>query len=431
MSENVIQIRLKDIIAPSFYELHKEIKEESKTHYWLKGGRGSTKSSVISIEIILGMMRDAKNGIMSNALIIRRVKDTLEGSVFEQMVWAIDKLGVSNEWKIKLSPLRLIYIPTGQQVLFKGADKPKKLKSTKVSKGWIKYIWYEEVDEFENYDKIRNINQSLMRGGPNFLVFYSFNPPESQRNWTNMEVLDERPDKIVHHSTYLKVPRDWLGEQFIIEAEHLKATKPTKYEHDYLGAVTGTGLEVFTNVTIRKIADDEIKIFDRIRQGLDFGYGADPLSFTLCHYDKKRKRLFIYGEVYKCKLGNSKAVEEISKVGHKDKTITADSAEPRTINEFKNLGLIRIVGAKKGPDSVDHGIKFLSEELEEIIIDKERAPNHAREFIGYELEVDNQGNPKGSYPDKNNHSIDSTRYALEDDMINKKVKISSKRKIGL
>lgn len=431
MNENVTQIRLKDIIAPSFYEIHKEIKQELKTHYWLKGGRGSTKSSFISIEIILGMMRDAKNGIMSNALIIRRVKDTLEGSVFEQMVWAIDKLGVSNEWKVKLSPLRLIYIPTGQQVLFKGADKPKKLKSTKVSKGWIKYIWYEEVDEFENYDKIRNINQSLMRGGPNFLVFYSFNPPESQRNWTNMEVLDERPDKIVHHSTYLTVPRDWLGEQFIIEAEHLKATKPTKYEHDYLGAVTGTGLEVFTNVTIRKIADDEIKIFDRIRQGLDFGYGADPLSFTLCHYDKKRKRLFIFGEVYKCKLGNSKAVEEISKVGHKDKTITADSAEPRTINEFKNLGLIRIVGAKKGPDSVDHGIKFLSEELEEIIIDKERAPNHAREFLGYELEVDSQGNPKGSYPDKNNHSIDSTRYALEADMLITKVKVGSKKKLGL
>ncbi len=412
-------VNLTDCIAPSFYELFWQVWEEKFTHHWLKGGRGSTKSSFISESIILKMMDDAEKGIMSNALVIRRVKDTLEGSVFEQMIWAIDKLGVSNQWKIKLSPLRLIYEETGQQVLFKGADKPKKLKSTKVSKGWIKYIWYEEVDEFENYDKIRNINQSIMRGGPKFLVFYSFNPPESQRNWTNMEVLDERSDKVVHHSTYLTVPKEWLGEQFIIEAEHLKATKPTKYEHDYLGAVTGTGLEVFTNVVIRKITDDEIKIFDRIRQGLDFGYGADPLSFTLCHYDKKRKRLFIFGEVYKCKLGNSKAVEEISKIGFYNKTIIADSAEPRTISEFKKLGLIKIRGAKKGPDSVEHGVKFLSEEIEEIIIDKERAPNHAREFLGYELEVDSQGNPKGEYPDKNNHTIDSTRYALEDDMIHK------------
>lgn len=427
MSENVTQIRLRDVIAPSFFELHKEIKQELKTHNWLKGGRGSTKSSFISVEIILGMMRDAKNGIMSNALIIRRVKDTLEGSVFEQMVWAIDKLDASHDWKIKLSPLRLIYIPTGQQVLFKGADKPKKLKSTKVSKGWIKYIWYEEVDEFESYDKIRNINQSLMRGGANFLVFYSFNPPESQRNWTNMEVLDERPDKRVHHSDYRSVPVGWLGEQFIIEAEHLKRVNLKKYEHDYLGAVTGTGLEVFTNVTIRKITDDEIERFDRIRRGLDFGYGADPLSYTLCHYDKKRKRLYIFGEIYQCKLGNSRAVEAIKRTYAWNGTITGDSAEPRTIAEFNKLGL-RIVGAKKGPDSVEHGIKFLSEEIEEIIIDQERAPNHAREFLGYELEVDKEGNPKGNYPDKNNHTIDSTRYALEADMLNTKVKVMKKPK---
>lgn len=418
-------INLTDCIAPSFYDLFWDVWEEKYTHYWQKGGRGSTKSSFISESIILKMMDDGEKGIMSNALVVRRVKDTLEGSVFEQMIWAIDQLGAMEEWQIKLSPLRLIYKKTGQQVLFKGADKPKKLKSTKVSKGWIKYIWYEEVDEFESYDKIRNINQSIMRGGSNFLVFYSFNPPESQRNWANMEVLDERPDKRVHHSDYRSVPVGWLGEQFIIEAEHLKKVNLKKYEHDYLGAVTGTGLEVFTNVTIRKITDDEIKIFDRIRRGLDFGYGADPLSYTLCHYDKKRKRLYIFGEVYQCKLGNSRAVEAIKQTYAWNGTITGDSAEPRTIAEFNKLGL-KIIGAKKGPDSVDHGIKFLSEEIEEIIIDQERAPNHAREFLGYELDVDKEGNPKGEYPDKNNHTIDSTRYALEADMLNNKVKVMKK-----
>ncbi len=418
-------INLTDCIAPSFYDLFWDVWEEKYTHYWQKGGRGSTKSSFISESIILKMMDDGEKGVMSNALVVRRVKDTLEGSVFEQMIWAIDQLGAMEEWQIKLSPLRLIYKKTGQQVLFKGADKPKKLKSTKVSKGWIKYIWYEEVDEFESYDKIRNINQSIMRGGPNFLVFYSFNPPESQRNWANMEVLDERPDKRVHHSDYRSVPVGWLGEQFIIEAEHLKKVNLKKYEHDYLGAVTGTGLEVFTNVTIRKITDDEIKIFDRIRRGLDFGYGADPLSYTLCYYDKKRKRLYIFGEVYQCKLGNSRAVEAIKHTYAWNGTITGDSAEPRTIAEFNKLGL-KIIGAKKGPDSVEHGIKFLSEEIEEIIIDQERAPNHAREFLGYELDVDKEGNPKGEYPDKNNHTIDSTRYALEADMLNNKVKVMKK-----
>ena len=424
------KVKLKTIIAPSFYSVHKDIKQELHTHYWLKGGRGSTKSSFISIETVLGMMRDASQGIMSNAVVFRRVKDVLRGSVFEQMLWGIEKLGVMQEWEVTYSPLKLTYKPTGQVILFKGADNPKKVKSIKVSKGYIKYLWYEEVDEFESYDKIRNINQSIMRGGPKFFVFYSFNPPESQRNWCNQEVLEEREDKYISSTTYLEVPQEWLGEQFIIEAEHLKKVNITKYKHDYLGEVTGTGGEVFNNLTIRTITDDEIKHFDRLRNGLDFGYAADPLAYLLMHYDKTRKRLYIFGEIYKRQLSNSKAVEEIKKLNPKNKKITADSAEPRTISEFKKLGL-NIKGAKKGPDSIEHGIKFLSEEIEEIVIDPIRCPNAKREFIEYEIEKDKDGNLKGEYPDKNNHTIDACRYGMEEDMLNRKVKVRSKSRLGL
>ncbi|GAA0122238.1 PBSX family phage terminase large subunit [Clostridium faecium] len=409
------KVKLKSIIAPSFYDAHKDIKQGLHTHYWFKGGRGSTKSSFISIEIILGMMRDAQEGKLTNAVVIRRVKDTLRGSVYEQIQWAIYALKVQDDWDIPESKLQMTYKPTGQVILFKGADKPKKLKSTKVSKGYIKYVWYEEVDEFEGIDKIRNINQSLLRGGDKYCVFYSFNPPESQRNWCNQEVLEQREDKFIHHSTYLTVPREWLGEQFLVEAEHLKKVNPTKYEHDYLGAVTGTGGEVFKNVTVRKITDDEIKIFDRLKNGLDFGYAADPLAYLLMHYDKTRKRLYIFGEIYKIQLSNSKAVKEIKKLNPLNKRVIADSAEPRTINEFKTLGL-NIKGAKKGPDSVEHGIKFLSEEIEEIIIDPIRCPNAKREFIGYEIEKDKDGNLKGEYPDKDNHTIDAARYGMEDEI---------------
>lgn len=424
------KISLKSIIAPSFYSVHKDIKEELHTHYWLKGGRGSTKSSFISIEIVLGIMKDASKNIISNAVVFRRVKDVLRGSVFEQMLWAIEKLGVLPEWEVTYSPLKLTYKPTGQVILFKGADNPKKVKSIKVSKGYIKYLWYEEVDEFESYDKIRNINQSIMRGGPKFYVFYSFNPPESQRNWCNQEVLEEREDKYISSTTYLTVPKEWLGEQFIIEAEHLKKVNITKYEHDYLGKVTGTGGEVFRNLTIRAITDDEIKVFDRLKNGLDFGYAADPLAYLLMNYDKTRKRLYIFGEIFKVQLSNSKAVEEIKKLNPSNKRITADSAEPRTINEFKKLGL-NIIGAKKGPDSIEHGLKFLSEEIEEIIIDPIRCPNAKREFMEYEIEKDKDGNLKGEYPDKNNHTIDACRYGMEDEIINKKIKVHSKAKLGL
>lgn len=413
------EIRLKNIIAPSFYNVHKLIKQDVYTHYWFKGGRGSTKSSFISLEIVLGMMRDAQQGKLTNAVVIRRVKDTLRGSVYEQIQWAIYTLGVQNEWEIPESKFQMTYKPTGQVILFKGADKPKKLKSTKVSKGYIKYVWYEEVDEFEGMDKIRNVNQSLLRGGNTYNVFYSFNPPESQRNWTNMEVLEMREDKFIHHSNYLSVPKTWLGEQFAVEAEHLKKVNPTKYEHDYMGVVTGTGGEVFTNVTVREISNEEINRFDRVRRGLDFGYAKDPLSYIVMNYDKTRKRLYIFFEIYKVALGNSKAVELILKENTSNKKVIADSAEPRTINEFKKLGL-KISGARKGPDSVEHGIKFLSEEVEEIIIDPIRCPNAKREFLGYELEKDKEGNFKGEYPDKNNHTIDAVRYGMEDVMLKRK-----------
>ena len=252
--------RLTDVIAPSFYDLYYDVTENAHTHYWLKGGRGSTKSSFVSVMIILGIMGDAA----ANAVVIRKVKDNLRDSVYNQLLWAIDKLGAAHLWQEKLSPMELVYLPTGQRILFRGADKPQKLKSTKVKKGYIKYIWYEELAEFGGMAEIRSINQSLMRGGNGFVVFYSYNPPQSKRNWVNKEALTERKDRIVHHSTYIDVPAEWLGKDFIREAEHLKKTKPELYEHEYLGYATGTGGEVFTNITQRRITDEEIAAFDRI-----------------------------------------------------------------------------------------------------------------------------------------------------------------------
>ncbi|MDD3840771.1 MAG: PBSX family phage terminase large subunit [Clostridia bacterium] len=404
------RIRLSDLIAPSFYQVHESLKAEQYTHYWLKGGRGSTKSSFVSIEIVLGMMQDPQ----ANAVILRKVGKYLKDSVYEQLIWVIDKLKVSEYWHVTKSPLELTYIPTGQKILFRGADEPRKIKSTKFSMGYAKYIWYEEVDEFHGMEEIRTINQSLMRGGERFIVFYSFNPPQSIRNWVNNELLDNRPDRLVHHSTYLDVPRHWLGKPFCIEAEHLKKVNERAYNHEYLGEVTGTGGEIFTNVIMREITDEEIARFDRIKRGLDFGYAIDPFAYGVMHYDKTRRRLYIFHEIYKVGLSNRKAAKLIKQENINNGIIIADSAEPKSIAELKEYGL-RVRGARKGPDSVEYGIKFL-QDLEEIIIDGERCPNAAREFLNYELEKDKDGNFKAEFPDKNNHFIDLTRYALEDDM---------------
>jgi len=401
-----MRINLSNIIAASFYPVHKDIKNKGNTHYWLKGGRGSTKSSFVAVEIILGIIKD-KN---ANAVAIRKVKDTLKDSVYEQLCWAIEILGIEHLWHRSSSPLQLTYIPTGQKIKFRGLDDPKKIKSTKFSKGYCKFIWFEELDEFDGMAEIRNVTQSLMRGGEEFFVFYTYNPPQSINNWVNAEAKSTRPDRLVHHSTYLDVPKEWLGEQFIIEAEHLKSVNETAYKHEYLGEATGTGGEVFTNVQIREITDEEISQFEVIRRGLDFGYAIDPLAYVVMAYNRKYKRLYIFHEVYAVGLSNRKAYEEISKENKNNESVYADSAEPKSINELRQYGL-RIVPVKKGPDSVEYGIKFL-QDLEAIIIDDQRCPNTAREFLNYELEKDAQGNFKAQFPDKNNHSIDAVRYAL-------------------
>ncbi|MTI62264.1 MAG: PBSX family phage terminase large subunit [Firmicutes bacterium] len=408
-----MKTRLSELLAPSFYSLHVDIKKNRHSEYWLKGGRGSTKSSFAALEIILGMMRDADNGQHTNAVALRKVKDTLHESVFEQLAWAIEKLNVSHLWEIPKSKLELTYLPTGQKILFRGADKPKKIKSIKIKKGYIKYGWYEELDEFHGMEEIRVINQSLMRGGDIFVVFYTYNPPKSGRSWVNQEAKVPKDGRKVHHSDYRSVPKEWLGKVFLAEAEHLKNTNFDAYRHEYLGEETGTGLEIFTNVTLRVIEPAEIKVFDKIHQGLDFGYAADPVCFEKVHYDKTRKKLYIYYEYSGINISNGKLFNNVKE--HKSIMTVADSAEPKSISELKSYGM-RIKGAKKGPDSVDYGIKYLSSEVEEIIIDNVRCPRAAKEFINYALETDKNGEIKNSYPDKDNHSIDAIRYSLEDVM---------------
>lgn len=417
-------VKLSSLIAPNFFPIHQDIKAHKHTHYKLYGGRGSTKSSFVSVEIITGMMQDPQ----ANAVVFRRIGNTLQESVYEQLLWAVDVLGVSHLWKASLSPLRLTYKPTGQQILFRGCDDPNRTKSIKLRKGYFRFIWFEERAEFDGDEDERKILQSLMRGGPLFTVFYTWNPPKQLQSWVNQDVLEERPDTLCNHSTYLTVPKDWLGEQFIIEAEDLKKRKPMSYRHEYLGEATGTGGKVFDNVVVRRITDEEVARFDRIRQGLDFGFAADPLAFERMHYNRSHRKLYIFGEVYAVNLKTREAVRRIKALDPENHYTTADSEEPRSIDSFNEEGL-RLIPAKKGPGSVDHGMRWLSEDLDEIVIDPVRCPNAMREFTSYELERDKNGNFKGSYPDKDNHSIDAVRYAMEADMTRRKARVGKRSRV--
>ena len=406
----VKETRLTDCIGEGFYGLHRDIRKGGHTHYWLKGGRGSGKSSFISIEILLGMIEDEA----ANGVIIRKVAANLKDSVFEQMNWAIRTLGVEDEWERKVSPLELVRKGTGQRIIFRGCDDPRKLKSVKFQQGYAKFIWYEEADEFSGMAEIRSMNQSLMRGGEEFRVFYSYNPPKFAASWVNQEAAEERSDRMMHHSTYLEMRKEWLGNQFLMEAEYIRKRHPETYRHEYLGEVTGGGGEVFRNLTLREITDEEIAAFDRIRRGLDWGYAVDPLHYTVNHYDRTRRRLYLFREIRGQGMSNRRLAEEIKKENPNRGEVICDSAEPKSIAEMREYGILA-VGAKKGPGSVYYGIKWL-QDLEEIIIDPKRCQETAREFAGYTYESDGRGGWKAAFPDRDNHAIDAVRYSREEDM---------------
>ncbi|MCZ9312804.1 MAG: PBSX family phage terminase large subunit, partial [Methanocorpusculum sp.] len=313
-----------------------DIVEGKHTYYDLYGGRGSTKSSFIGTEIPLGIMQDPE----ANALVFRKVSNTIGTSVFEQIQWGIDALGVSHLWKSTTSPHKFTYKPTGQVILFKGLDKAKKIKSVKVAKGYFKYLWFEELDEFAGEEEIRSVQQSVMRGGSQYIVFKSFNPPISKSNWANQYVLTPKRDALRHKSCYTQVPPEWLGQQFFDDAEDLKETNPRAYEHEYLGNAVGTGGEVFENIEVREITAEERSHFDNIYMGIDWGWYPDPFHWSKMHYDSTRKILYIYDEYRANKQGNSatwNALVMLKGVTGSD-LITADSAEPKSVSDYRDYG---------------------------------------------------------------------------------------------
>lgn len=399
-------IFLSEKIGSAFYDVAHDVFHHGHTHYDFSGGRGSGKSSTVSIIVPLLLVSNPG----THALVLRKVANTIRDSVYAQYIWAIGELGMAAYWEAKVSPMELIYKPTGQKIMFRGADDPMKIKSIKVPFGYIAVTHFEEKDQFAGRAEIRTILQSTMRGGSVFWNFESYNPPISRDNWANKDSLEERADRLCHKSTYLQAPPEWLGEQFLAEAEHLKATDDRAYQHEYLGIPVGTGGNVFENLELREITDEEMSHFDHIYQGVDYGWFPDPFAFIRLHYDRARETIYLMDEIYQNKLTNEASGNIIIQRGYKDAYITCDSAEPKSVADYRAMGL-PAKAAVKGPGSVDYGMKWL--QRRKIVIDRKRTPNAYNEFVNYEYERNKDGDIISGYPDANNHLIDATRYALE------------------
>lgn len=347
-----------------------------------------------------------------HALVLRKYSNTLKDSVFNQIIWAIDILGLSSQFRATLSPMQITYKQTGQTMFFRGLDDPLKVKSIKPTFGYIGILWFEELDQFSGAEEIRSVEQSAKRGGSTFYVFKSFNPPISASNWANRYALENKDGKVVIKSDYRTVPLEWLGEEFISDAEYLQQRNPRAYEHEYLGVPTGTGGNVFENVDAREITEEERKQFDRIYMGVDWGWYPDPFVWVKMHYDANRRTLYIFDE-YRCNKQSNKQTAD-TLINDKGVTaadlITADSAEPKSVGDYRSFGLY-CRDAEKGPGSVDYSMKWL-QSLNEIVIDSKSCPGTAKEFLQYEYERSKDGEIISGYPDRDNHSIDAVRYAM-------------------
>lgn len=400
--------RLSEIISPAFIDAHRAIKNGEIDELLAKGGRGSTKSSFISVEIPLLLLKHPD----CHAVVLRKVGNTLRSSVYAQLCWAIAALGLSHKFRCTVSPMEITYLPTGQKILFFGLDDPGKLKSLKVPFGYIGIGWFEELDQFAGEEEIRNVEQSLFRGGAFSIAFKSFNPPAMARNWANRYALEQRDRKLIHSSNYLTTPREWLGPRFLADAEHLKETKPTSYQHEYLGEVVGSGTAVFENLLIEPVPDAVIQKMDYHYFGQDWGWYPDPNAFVGCAYDSGAKTLLIYEEFRGNRCSNADWAKKIAH--HKEHRINADpgSGGDRNVADFRSWGF-SMREAEKGPGSVAYGIKWL-QSLDKIIIDPIRCPDTVKEFSEYEYERDKKtGEVLEGYPDASNHSIDAVRYAME------------------
>lgn len=423
-----------ELIVGVYANLNRHISNGITREAIIKGGRGGWKSSYPGLKIPELIMANPS----MHALCIRNVKDTLKDSVYEQIKWGIDKLGVADRFKCTTSPLKIVYKPTGQTIYFRGADDPIKIKSIKPPFGYIGIVWFEEFDQYSGEAAIRNMRQSAIRGTDEngeskAIIFETFNPPPTAQAWANQYVADiearaNDPERMkkgaeVLHTIYTDVPKEWLGDEFIQEAEDLRRNNPRAYENEYGGKVTGTGGNVFENLEIREITDAEVENFDKAKQGLDWGYFPDPTAFVKLQYDPSKLIVYVFDEMKRIKTGNEELIDILKE--YKQTQTIADNAEEKSIAFFRSNGY-NIRPCVKGAGSVDYGMKWLASRAK-IVIDRKRCPETAKEFEKYEYVKDKDGNFISGYPDKDNHFIDAVRYALNDEIMRSKAAVKNVR----
>lgn len=413
-------------ITSDFVEIYRIVHEafagEIDVHEIIsKGGRGSIKSNFWGNVAYETIRQDPQ----AHVVYTRRYKIDLRGSVYNQFMKTVIRYNDLDNWDFKQSPMCAVYKPTGQMIMFVGADKPISLKSFNVPFGYVKLLIHEECDEMAGVEQMDNIEDTFLRSDTPALDIKIFNPPKSKNNFMNqyVEECQSKPQTRICHSYYFNVPLKWLGKRFFERAEWFKVHKPKYYDNNYLGKVTGTGGGIFDNVEERTISDVEIENMPYFNQGLDFGF-EHPQVFEKAYYDDETDTIFCVGEVFSKRCKNSSFARKIKQ--YIDEEIICDSASPDAIAELQDWGF-NAIGAKKRWGS-GKGRDYCWEWLQQttkIVVDPVRCPNLAHELTTLEHEQLKDGTFSDAYPTLGEDCVMALIYGLN------RVIMESRRNNGL
>ena len=400
MSQTIL--RLSDIVLPAY----KEFWHTDKTYVICKGSRGSGKSKQAALWHIWHMRKYP----LSNTLVVRKVYRTMKDSCYSDLCWAIETLGMEDEWHCTLNPLEITRKKTGQKILFRGLDDGMKITSVSVPHGVLNYLWIEELYEIMQESDFDIIDESIrgqLPDGYRKRVTATFNP-WNEHHFSKARFFDSQADNVLAMTTtYMDNNR--LSQEDIRLFEDMKIRNPRRYQVAGLGNWGIIDGLVFENWEEREFTLQEVTDCRTI-SGLDFGYTLDPTAFFIGFVNMQRKEIFIWDELYKKALTNSMIVAELTEMGYAKELITADSSEPKSIAELREGGL-RVKPARKGPDSIRNGIQFIQDFK---IIIHPRCVNFITEISNYTWEKDKFGNMLNRPIDDFNHCVDALRYGMED-----------------
>lgn len=407
------------LLGRAFIDVHRDIAAHIHEEYWFEGGRGSLKSSTIASEIV-GGVTSAKG---RNALCMRNRTNKLRTSVYAEIKKAARRMGVAEEFTWGKSPLQATHRPTGNVIYFFGADnvnpEDSPLKGLTPEDGYFAYVWFNEASQFPGYPYIRNVKQTVLRGGADepTWTFIDYNPPISVNAWVNRESKQPQDGRFVHRSHWTDAPREWLGEAFVAVAEALKKRNPKAYRHEYDGEATGTGANVIDPaiIEVRLITEEERDALDNVSHGVDAG-SVHPWVHIRCAYDEDDGILWILNEdtatghdAHDTKTAPL-LMERLEEFGEEDFDLWCDSAAKSMILYYQNNGLHARKAYKQGVNSPAERVRWFNR-LAKIVIDPETCPMAAEQFPALEYVITPAGDITETLPKVNDDTIDATGYA--------------------